>query len=302
MNKKIDIDVHHYVCALIDVLGQQELLRELDRDDHFHDIGSTGSSPSFRAILEDCYATVINVRKIIEKNLAHWSANIEDLHNLNSQQQQHILQATKPRVSFRSFSDLVVAYASVDNQDTRVPLAPIWALVCALMFCQFRALAEGKVLRGGIDLGLGFEFGEGDVYGPVLARVYTLESEVAQYPRIIVGKRLLEYVQSVAVQNCVAEYDFLNATMARNLERAFVVDVDGQVMLDFAGQCAYEWFRCDVWKDAAQLFERSLAFLHSECGRFQDKKNSKLAFRYLNLLQYMLSRQNVWKSGELANG
>ena len=55
-------------------------------------------------------------------------------------------------------------------------------------------LVWGHPARGGLDVGLGVEIAPGEVYGAALERAYQLESEVAQHPRLVIGKELVAYL------------------------------------------------------------------------------------------------------------
>ena len=59
-------------------------------------------------------------------------------------------------------------------------------------------LAEGILFRGAIEAGICAELSGSDLYGQAIARAYALESDVAVYPRIVVGGHLMDYVRSFA--------------------------------------------------------------------------------------------------------
>lgn len=287
-----NITVNHYVCALVDVLGQQDELRQLDAEHAFSNLGAIDEDSDFSKSLKRCYATILNFRMIIEENLARWYPTIEDIHLADAEWRANVQLAVSQPVTTRSFSDLMVVYASINTTNAHVPLAPIWRTICALMFCQLRALAEGRTQRGGIELGLGFEFGSGDLYGPVLSRAYSLESDVAQYPRIVVGDRLIQFVEEKA-NSTEGAFGVLNCSMARQVQRAFLQDVDGRFILDFAGPAHHEWIKAEEWLSAS-LFVQAHTFVRSECERFRAQNNSRLAFRYAHLDDYLQSRANIW--------
>ena len=286
------ISVSRYVCALVDVLGQQAELRQLDLNEDFLSLGAIEAQSDFSKTLERCYSTILNFRHIIEESLARWYPTVDDIHLADAAFRKRIEAAVSQRVTTRSFSDLMIVYASVENSDTAVPLAPIWRTVCALMFCQLRALAEGRTMRGGIDLGLGFEFRQGDLYGPVLSRVYSMESDVAQYPRILVGNRLIEFVEKMSVSP-EGEFGGLNCSMAKEISRAFIQDVDGHWFLDFAGRAHFEWIKATEWP-CADLFARGHAFVRAECERLRIDQSSRLAFRYAHLNDYLQNCAPIW--------
>jgi hypothetical protein len=51
-------------------------------------------------------------------------------------------------------------------------------------------------VRGGIDVGLGLEIFDGEYYGRALVEAYRLESNEAQYPRVLVGSGLTRYLDA----------------------------------------------------------------------------------------------------------
>lgn len=58
-------------------------------------------------------------------------------------------------------------------------------------------MASKKAFRAGVEVGLGTELDNGEIYGPVLYKAYELESKVAEYPRIVVGKELINYLTTL---------------------------------------------------------------------------------------------------------
>jgi hypothetical protein len=287
--------VSHFVCALVDVLGQQEELRVLDADDDFYDLESAVAHDEFLKRLSRCRSVVENIRIVIHENINRWYPSIDDFELLSEEQRTKTLAEVKHRVSVSTFSDLVLAYGSVDSSSTRVPMVQIWSMACAVMFCQLAALANRCAVRGGIELGLGFEFGSNDLYGPVLSRVYSIESDVAKYPRVVIGSRLFRFVNHVAESGYAGEYTTLNQSMAQNLLRAFVIDPwDGEPILDFCGEAHHEWIKGREW-ESGKLYFDAMGFVHAEHLRLVEAKNDKLSHRYAALAGYMRFSQRVWE-------
>lgn len=295
MNKKNErnIVLQHYVASLVDVLGQQEALRQLDDDEDFYNLDGTQSKETFWKGVKRCYSEVENIRLTIQENINRWHPSVDDISEVSSERRLVVAEEVKHTVVTRTFSDLVLAYASLDRADTRVPIAQIWPMLCAVMFCQMNALANGCAIRGGIELGLGFEFANADLYGPVLSRVHSLESDVAKYPRVIVGPRLFRFVDHVAESGLEGDFSVLNQSMARNVRRAFFRDTDGLYILDFCGAAHHEWIKADSWP-AVEMYEAANNFAHEQAARFAIKGNDKLGERYRSLSSYMQSRSSVW--------
>jgi hypothetical protein len=68
------------------------------------------------------------------------------------------------------------------------------------------ALAEGSPLRGGIDVGLAINLRSDESYGPVLRSAYRLESR-ADYPRVLIGLSLIEYLESFIDRNPKGKFE-----------------------------------------------------------------------------------------------
>jgi hypothetical protein len=61
--------------------------------------------------------------------------------------------------------------------------------------------------------------GRGEIYGTALERAYDLESEVAKYPRIVIGDELSKYLNSV-----LAEFEKSTKPMVSPLPSSFSGD------------------------------------------------------------------------------
>lgn len=82
-----------------------------------------------------------------------------------------------------SFSDSVIR---VRHYDTEYPTGAIFQEVLSLVHAQGELITDGVLLRGGMTTGLIHADGS-SIFGPGFVRAYSLESEFANYPRIVVG-------------------------------------------------------------------------------------------------------------------
>lgn len=86
------------------------------------------------------------------------------------------------------------------------PAIGVYGCFNACCMLHLLALSLKRPIRGGIDVGLGIDLTDDEVYGPVLERAHFLESKVADYPRIVLGDDLTAYLdelehQKVALTN-----------------------------------------------------------------------------------------------------
>jgi hypothetical protein len=92
------------------------------------------------------------------------------------------------RVTTQRWSDGLLSYCCLGDKQVKCQMSSIFKLfVLAGAHC-FLGLAKGQPVRGALEVGWGIELHPGELYGAVVARAYELESEVAGYPRIVIGE------------------------------------------------------------------------------------------------------------------
>lgn len=148
----------------------------------------------------------------------------------------------------------------------------------------FLGLAQHRPVRGAIEGAWGSEIREGQLYGAVVSNAYELESEVAQYPRIIVGHRIVELLEKVRSAQNNDLLSRLNQSLAERCLKLLIQDVDGHWIIHYLGPD----FRFGAThKNHTLFFEKALNFIVAEMEKHKEAKNSKLAFRYSQLLAYL---------------
>jgi len=199
-----------------------------------------------------------------------------------------------PTIQIRTerFMDTVFIYLPLmETGNNTAPVSNIYRALtsCASVFLVW--LSEGMPVRGGIDIGVAFEPRENEIYGPAVMRAYHLESRVAQYPRIVVGQELLNYLKSKSEATDEDPVTRLNKASADLCFKLLVTDLDGLVALDYLGQ----EMRNGAGKDLTAIFENAQRFVLAESEKQQHEKNTKLAIRYTMLRSYFASRQALWQ-------
>ncbi len=291
--EKVDLKVGHYVCSLLDVMGQGKLLESSDSDFDFDNLASLEKTSKSTVSIFECWKSISNLRMALRENIDRWAPTFDDSDLILDADLKAALQETASRTTIEAFSDTVITYSNLDKSSTKVPVSDIWRIITSVMFCQLLCLANKTPLRGAIDLGLGFPLFDGNFYGPLLNRLHHFESKNADYPRVIVGPRLHKFINVVAESGLQGEYSVLNQSMALNLRRCLVPDIDGYVILDFAGHANFEWIKGDTW-DAAALFNAAKKFTESQFSMFYRLKDANLATKYLVLDKYLETRGRVW--------
>jgi len=144
-------------------------------------------------------------------------------------------------------------------------------------------LSRGYAIRGGIEIGWAGELRPGELCGSAIARAYELESEVAQYPRIVVGPVVVQRLTEMQ-QNQSRDPEWATGRAAAQLAlELLALDVDGFRVVDYLGprfrQCAAKPMHQSLIEDAEQ-------FVRSQLDQHRRERNTKLAFRYKLLLSY----------------
>lgn len=144
-------------------------------------------------------------------------------------------------------------------------------------------LAAGHPIRGGIEIAWGMELHPGELYGPAVARAYELESEVAEYPRIVVGPETVRFLQGHAANPAEDAFSQADREFASLCLDMLVQDTDGHWFLHYLG----DKFQFAITRGQHErLYEAARKFVHDQLEAHRQQRNSKLAFRYAHLLLY----------------
>ena len=130
-----------------------------------------------------------------------------------------------------------------------------------------------------------------EIYGPALERAYFLESNLAEYPRFLIGKELFTYLHGVENQQFRTRQGEIAKNIAKFCREMIFQDTDGRPMLDFLGERAKEAADNSINAEAVKSARYFVITQYKECF---DKENHKLSSRYFRLLEYINSRAKSW--------
>ena len=132
-------------------------------------------------------------------------------------------------------------------------------------------LSIGIVSRGAIETGIAAEISKDkdEIYGPALYHAHNLESEVAHYPRIVIGDTLCEFIASEVQRSIQDTGDKMRYLTAKSCSNWTCKDIDGVPILDYIGPEAKE-----VFPDLAGTIDNALKFVEKEWHKFQKEGNS----------------------------
>jgi|SRR5436309_59199 len=192
------------------------------------------------------------------------------------------------------FSDSFVVSVPLRNEGgDLVPIVTVFSALSAAATMMLTSLASKHALRGGVDVGLAAELPAGEIYGTALERAYLLECNVAQYPRIVIGEELWNYL------NCVLrEFGNRSDGLARAITAIaekciglIAKDTDGQSILDYLGPVVLG-NSVPAHKDS--IIRPAYEFVLAEQQRLAAAGNLKLVERYGLIRQYFESKLQLW--------
>ena len=181
------------------------------------------------------------------------------------------------------WSDGLVFLVSLQQGKFECPIGGIFHLLGNIGSLCFLGLCKKSPLRGSVDISWGVELHPGEIYGAAVANAYEFESEVAQYPRIVVGERVVTYLEANIKNPKSDVFSEFNRWLSHICLGMIDVDFDGHYFVDYLGPTFKEFITDKRHKELSEL---ALKFIVEQVLFFREKQNTKLAMRYNHLLSY----------------
>lgn len=279
----------YYIVGFLDVLGQREKLRQLRRlpkDDA--DLENTIKQ------LRETAGYVMRLREILADYFLRFKTPGLLLAGLPPEAQGE-LRAARTVPIYRGFSDSFIMTASLASgkDENCSAMTAVFGTIAACTMLPFIALSMGRPVRGGIDVGLGLDITTDEIYGPALERAHHLESQLANYPCVLVGDELWNYLSWAEVQKAASPLGRVAVALASKSKEFITTDADGRRMLDFLGQYIVQNIQPD---DRRELIKRVADYITEQEHAAQSAKNEKFMLRYEKLRAYFDSRSANWSA------
>jgi len=298
-NMKKDFDYAYYLVAFVDVLGQKEAFQgitDLPKNDEAQKklIKAHSSTVLFveelREWFDDFFSSYTEIKdsefKVPEEKKEQFDEMRKSI--LNHARFSDCLQFSVPLVSDKKY------YSPCVNG--------IFGILGACGGMLILSLAKKKPFRAGIDVGIATELSSGEVYGPGFFNAYTLESKIAQHPRIVIGDTLINFLLNLShknsqIPNQTKEDVELCKMLADNCLQMIIKDLDGHFILDYLGQNFRDNFTKNLAADGQEANEKAFKlafdFIEKEYEKLNKDRNEKLSSRYFMLYNYFKSRLNL---------
>ncbi len=285
---KGDLSFQYYLVLFIDLLGQREQLRAL------RGIPATAEERApFIDRIRQSFGRVIALRDGFDNLFKNARTYRPRAKLVAPELRDQFLDAMAfPETEFYGMSDSLVVAVPLRGQDENCRgMNGVHQALVAAAGMMVIMLAGEVVFRGGMDVGVGAPIDGKEIYGPCLERAVWLEERVAEYPRIVVGGELINYLTSVSQQTCQTIKGQIARENAQRCLKMIVQDTDKKPMLDFLGATVKESVGGAV---NSQIVQQAYDFVVTEVGRFREQGDRKLAGRYARLLKYMDARCGLW--------
>jgi len=236
--------------------------------------------------LRDCIGSIITLQEraesilkpLLEPNLdSPFRASLEpeEIPIWDEMQSTHI--------STQRWSDGLVSFSPLGDTDIECRSNGIYGVICFSGIMCFLGLASGRPVRGAVETAWGVEIHKGELYGAVVARSYEIESKVAQYPRIVVGPETIKFLEALSKNDAQDIYSRNDQSLAKLCLNMLIQNADGHWMIHYLGKT----FRFSVTTEShATFYTKAMKYITDQLSEYRKNKDTKLAFRYANLMQY----------------
>ncbi len=280
--------VIYYLVAYVDILGQKKELAKLkefpttqEKESEF--IKAISDSYGFVKAFRDSFNEFLHA--VSPKTSTESSSDIE----------KSLYKMKIAKVQTHVISDTVILSAPLYDEDIKCPSSGIFQILGSVASTFLLSLAFKKACRGGIEIGPSIEMGQGDIYGYALLEAHRLESEVAEYPRIVIGNELVQYL-SLAKESVSSNfYDTFNRAMsAICIDELISKDSDDQYVLDYLGEGFKKYIGSEeaTKENVLQAYE----FVNKELYKFRkENKEAILVDKYSRLKEYFEKNIARWR-------
>lgn len=264
-----------YAVAFIDLLGQRAAMpeRHLPPDKN-----------EAVAIVKKSVGRIISTQKLFEEFYYSYASTETFYSKLPLSIQRAVPDMAPAQLKWQYFSDGLVVYVPLGSGAVASPVSSLFGLLLASGLLCLLGLAAGSPIRAGIDAAWAVEYRPNELYGSALAHAYELESEVAQWPRVVVGDGLVGYLQHYATDgNNSPSLKFRREIGALCL-KLLAVDGDGNHIVDYLGSVYSSVTEGTFDKPT---IDRARTYVEEQILHWRNENNAKLVGRYEIVRSYL---------------
>lgn len=269
-----NINLCDYAVAFVDLLGQKaEMLgRHLPNDEQ-----------EAIALVKRSVGKIVGIQKLFESFYESHSSVTTLYSQLPKHVQDQAPDMAPGELKRQFFSDGMVIYIPLGQGIIKSPINSIFGLLVASGLLCAAGLAAKAPVRIGIDVAWAVEYKPGELYGSALAHAYRLESEVAKWPRVVVGEGLLGYLQHYADSPDSDISSQFRREMAALCRAMIAEDIDGQLIIHYLGPGYSKAVQSGIEGD---IIDRAKEFIKLQFAKWEHEGVHMLAERYRIVGQY----------------
>jgi len=284
MSNKEPMEIGNYCVSFLDLLGQR---LEYKNEGLLPRFESVEEKEQFIKKLRNTVGQIDGLQRasdgLLKAALEYKSPRREELQPDVKRIYDEIKEV---RLKRQRWSDGLVYFVSLMKGDVKCPMGGVYTVLVTTGGLCFLGLAGKIPLRGSIDIAWAAELHEGELYGAAVAKAYELESHVAQYPRIVVGPRVVDYLITNMKDAASDIYSECNRGLAKLCYDMLALDSDGYHFVHYLGDVFHKIATKGLHQE---LYQDSMKFVLEQCKKWSDERNTKLSLRYSHLLSYFLA-------------
>lgn len=274
--------ISNYCVGFLDLLGQKAALEGQTIVPAFQ---TAEQQDEFLRIAQSSVGNIAWLQDRASQFLEGYKKPADFVDQLNAEELAQYQEMKRARSIQQRWSDGLVVFHSLAAERWKCPTSAIAEIFHVSGLLCLLGMAENRPIRGAIETGWAIELHPGELSGAAVANAYTLESHVAQYPRIVVGKTTVDMLKSY-LDEPVALGDKLqgfNKTVAGLCLSHTAVDSDGEVIVDYLGE-SFE--QAVLLNERASLFDVGRRNVATQLAKHRQHQNEKLIGRYERLSEY----------------
>ena len=295
------------LVAFLDILGYRKVLEGMD---HL----PLPTDPEQVNLMRSSLARAVKLRRRLVATFPEFLRAADSVtpifDDLSPTQRRLAESFQKVRIVKSPGPDHYIVAASLSPSAEHFPMRAIYSIFTGSASAMLVQLGLGAgdptetlPLRGGIDIAPGtFMEPEEVLYSPAIVRAYNLETN-AIYPRIVIGTRVLQFLDSIATNEAIGPGGELAQQLARRCQGMLVHDTDGAVILDFYGPMIRESVGpengpLEVGQHAWVYAQKALVAAQQAAVKAvtddERKEAVKILAKYQWLVDYMRPRAHLW--------
>jgi hypothetical protein len=285
-----EILVGYYALLFVDILAQKGELKKTAQLPENED-----QRDAFIESMRKTSGVVTSFRDLFDRFFDPAADQVPPFPTDTEEERKFIELCKRTKIKKQCFSDTMIYYAWVMEEPDCLVISAIHQLLSAAAAGFFLPLSYGLPCRAAIEAGTAREFGKGDLYGYAMQEAYRLENQIAQFPRVVVGQELLQFIGRDKIREGNSTVENYRRALANRCNDWLLQDLDGVTILDYAGPQTKEMFPA-----LEGAIDRAITFVDREWQRFKtagatSQESQKLATRYYLMRQYLQWRKaTVW--------